>query len=263
MQKDASVASLWNSNEHTGWNLVWRRRLFVWETTLLDELNVLLGLVVLSLEEDGWGWRPEQGGDFTVKSTYDLVSNLITERNLIHQYQVLGFKAIWKCMAPSKVSGFVWMVLHDRVPTRENLFQRQVIEANGDRSCVFCGDRAETTPHLFIYCSVILQVWERVFNWLGLTFMLPHSILSLLNHVVASSGRKRVKQGLVTIWCAVMWTVWRHRNKIIFDNGVVDGAAILEEIKLASWKWWIGRGKSPLCLFYEWNSEPLLCLIRG
>jgi hypothetical protein len=263
MQKDASVASLWNSNEHTGWNLVWRRRLFVWETILVDELNVLLGSVVLSTKEDGRGWRPEQGGDFKVKYTYDLVTNLITERNLIHQDHELGFKVMWKCMAPSKVSGFVWMVLHDRVPTRENLFRRQIIEANGDRRCVFYGDSTETAPHLFIYCTFILQVRERVLTWLGLSFMLPHNILSLLSYVATTSGSKRVRQSLVTIWCAVMWTVWRHRNQIIFDNGVVDGVAILEEVKLASWKWWIGRGKSPLCLFYEWISEPVLCLNMG
>jgi hypothetical protein len=45
--------------------------------------------------------------------------------------------------------------------------------------------------------------------------------------------------------------VWRHRNRIIFENGIVDGAGLLEEIKVASWKWWIGRGSSSPCLYYE------------
>jgi hypothetical protein len=66
-QQEASVASV--RNQPGGWNLIWRRRLFVWEKALLDELLILLETVVLSTTEDGWSWRPEEGGEFTVKST--------------------------------------------------------------------------------------------------------------------------------------------------------------------------------------------------
>jgi hypothetical protein len=45
-----------------------------------------------------------------------------------------------------------------------------------------------------------------------------------------------------------------------FYNGVVDGVALLYDVKVASWKWWIGSGKSSPCLFYEWVAEPVLCM---
>jgi hypothetical protein len=139
---------------------------------------------------------------------------------------------------------------------------RCVIAVDEEQGCVFCGDNSETLPHLFLYCRVIMQVWDRIFAWFGLQFMLPHNIPSLLIYVATTPGRKQLRRGLVMIWCAVIWTVWRHRNRIIFENGVVDGVGLLEEIKVASRKWWLNRGGSQPCLFYEWNSEPVLCLIK-
>jgi hypothetical protein len=257
MQKEASVASLWSPN---GWNLIWRRRLFVWESGLVDELLLALRPIVLDSVEDGWGWRSEQGGEYSAKSAYGVVLNLMQDRTPIPIYRESAFKAIWKCLAPSKVSGFVWMVLHGRVPTRENLLRRNIIAATGDHCCVFCGNSVETVPHLFLYCNAILQIWERILAWLGLNFSLPHSIDSLLNYVSAAPGNKHQRKGLVMIWCAVIWTIWRYRNRVIFYNGTVDCVELLEEIKTVSWKWWLGRGNSAPCLLYEWLAEPVLCM---
>jgi hypothetical protein len=67
---------------------------------------------------------------------------------------------------------------------------------------------------------------------------------------------------MIMIWCAVIWSVWRHRNRIIFYNGVVDGVGLVDDIKLVTWKWWLGRTKSSPCLYYEWIVEPGLCLVR-
>ncbi|PNX58539.1 F-box family protein [Trifolium pratense] len=137
------------------WNLVWRRRLFVWEANLLDELLMILNPTVLSSVADRWGWRPELGEEFSVKSTYVLVSNLIISRGVILNEEQSAYKAIWKGPTPSKVSGFSWMVLHDRVPTRVNLFRRRIIQEDGDQRCLFRGEYAETATHLFLYCSGI------------------------------------------------------------------------------------------------------------
>ncbi|PNY09187.1 ribonuclease H [Trifolium pratense] len=132
IQKEASVASLRNLNGGERWDLVWRRRLFVWESNLLDELLMIISPVSLSEAVNKWVWRPEKGEGFTVKSTYALVSDMIIARGSISQEKQSAFKAIWKCPAPSKVSGLVWTILHDRAPTRVNLFRRRVIQEEGD-----------------------------------------------------------------------------------------------------------------------------------
>jgi nucleoside-specific outer membrane channel protein Tsx len=77
-------------------------------------------------------------------------------------------------------------------------------------------------------------VWGKIFAWLGMDFMLPHSILSFLNFFVDYSGDNQLRKGLVMIGIAVFWSVWRLRNKVIFYNGVVDFVNLVEEIKIAS-----------------------------
>jgi hypothetical protein len=127
---------------------------------------------------------------------------------------------------------------------------------------VFSGEEIETAVHIFLYCKGIMQLWGKIFEWLGLAFSLPHSIFSLLNLFASTPGSKQLRYGLIMIWNAVIWSVWCHRNKVIFDNVAVDCVGLVEEVKIASWKWWIGRSKAPSCLFYEWTMEPVICLNR-
>jgi hypothetical protein len=262
-QHNGSVASMRDPEAANGWNFRWRRRLFEWESTLFNELLLLINSASLTDAEDRWGWRPDEGKSFTVKSAYDIVSDMLLPKEYLSTAQDLSFKVLWKCMAPSKVTGFAWLVLLDRVPTRVNLIRRQVIIDDMNQCCVFCGNSAETVTHLFLYCNCILQVWERVLAWLGLMFLLPHSISSLLNFMAMSTGSKQVRKGLVMIWKAVIWTVWRQRNKKVFENEGIDLARLIDDVKTISWKWWVGRSNVAPVLLYEWVSEPLICLSRG
>ncbi|GAU33506.1 hypothetical protein TSUD_386510 [Trifolium subterraneum] len=253
---NATVASVRNLNNEIGWELVWRRRLFVWETNLLNELLMILNPITLSDAVDQWGWRPENGEEFSVKSTYSLVYDMLLTKGNISQDQESAFKAIWKGPAPFKVSGFAWLVLLDKVPTRVNLIRRRAIQENGENRCIFCGDYAETVNHLFLYRNCIVKIW------LGLNFMFPHSTISLLNLLASTPGCKQRRKGMLMIWNAVIWSVWCHCNRAIFENGLIDLAGVLDDIKTTSWRWSIGRSKAPPCLFYEWNSEPVICMAR-
>jgi hypothetical protein len=90
---------------------------FEWESTLLNDLLLFLNPVSLTDAEDSWCWRPDEGKTFTVKSAYEIVSDMLLPKGNLSTAQELSFKVLWKCLAPSKVSGFAWLVLLDRVPT--------------------------------------------------------------------------------------------------------------------------------------------------
>lgn len=70
-----------------------------------------------------------QGGEFSVRSTYQLLKTLwLTQDNLIIlEEKVFGY--LWKIPAPSKVVAFSWMMLLNRLPTRYNLAIRNVLGA--------------------------------------------------------------------------------------------------------------------------------------
>ncbi|MCH96244.1 hypothetical protein A2U01_0017228 [Trifolium medium] len=52
------------------WIFEWHRRLFQWASELVEQLRLSLGCVRLNLADDSWGWVPDNGGPFSVWSTY-------------------------------------------------------------------------------------------------------------------------------------------------------------------------------------------------
>jgi hypothetical protein len=263
IQKNASVAEVANPGSGVDcWTLSWRMRLFEWEKALLTELlEIITPFPPLNDDEDRWGWEPERGADFTVKSTYRIVSNLSSLELSVPPLDSRIFSAIWKCPAPSKVSSFVWQLLHCRTPTRMNLFLRNIIGENGDVSCGLCGEENETELHLFIYCEIALLVWMEIFYWLDIPFCLPHNLFSIF-HCLLEVGNKKLEQGMIMIATAVFWSLWRCRNSVMFDNGTGTVSELVEAIKVLSWKWWMSRVNPAHCMYYEWRAEPRLCMLR-
>jgi hypothetical protein len=162
-QKECSVADLRVlENGRTSWQFVWRRRLFVWEENLVTDLKEVVNSVVLTEESDRWGWSYNDGGEFTVKSTYWSVLNLFVPLEPIGAIESKAFASVWKCLAPSKVKAFVWQLLLDRIPTRQNLLRRQIPLPEGNQLCVYCAEAAESAVHLFLYCDFARQIWIEV-----------------------------------------------------------------------------------------------------
>ncbi|MCH95961.1 hypothetical protein A2U01_0016944, partial [Trifolium medium] len=142
------------------WNLGWRRNLFVWEENIFNELLSLVNTVAFSNEIDVWAWGPENGGVFTVNSTYRFLDSM-TDTDLQFSPTEEGvFRFLWKSKTPSKVTAFVWQLLLDRIPTRYNLQRRGVVLADLNSGCVLCDAVEETSIHLFLHCSFTSKVWR-------------------------------------------------------------------------------------------------------
>jgi hypothetical protein len=262
-QKEASVEEVRNQTSVSGdWRLEWRRRFFEWEKLLFNDLLEIINTAIFSSEEeDRWVWMPEGGAVFTVKSAYRILSAFSVLDSAAGQWNMSVFNAIWKCPAPSKVSGFVWQLLHGRIPTRNNLVVRGILVANGDVACGLCGEALETELHLFLYCEIATLVWMEIFSWLDVPFYLPHNLFSIL-HFFMEVGSKKGRKGMIMITAAVLWTLWRCRNAVLFDNGTGTVSELVEAVKVLSWKWWMSRRNPAPCMFYEWRAEPRLCMLR-
>jgi hypothetical protein len=261
MVKDGLVGDVWRDRERLcsgGWG--WRRRLFVWEETLLGELREVLPELHLSEEEDEWRWEREGSGVFSVKSAYLLLGSVFDQASILTGPVLRVLSSMWKAPAPSKVLAFAWKLLRNRIPTRANLAYRGIAVNGGVVSCVHCHGLEETVSHLFLSCDFADKVWKAIFRWLGLVIILPPNLSMLFECFTGAAGHKNLRRGYSLIWLATVWSIWRSRNNIIFSNGVVESDGVIEAIKLLSWRWGISRHKIPICLFYEWCWDPGLCL---
>ncbi len=75
-------------------------------------------------------------------------------------------KKIWKFKIPLKIKIFLWLVLKNRILTKDNLFKRGWRKC--DKLCQFC-DKEESIQHLFFECSVAKLIWNVMLCALNIT----------------------------------------------------------------------------------------------
>jgi len=91
------------------------------------------------------------------------MSDNMVDRNLVND--------VWLKYIPSKVSLFVWRLLHTRLPTKDNLVRRSIIPSTDILCTVDCGT-SETATH-FLGCRISNIVWHNVLTWLGISSVAP------------------------------------------------------------------------------------------
>ncbi|GJR26972.1 RNA-directed DNA polymerase, eukaryota, reverse transcriptase zinc-binding domain protein [Tanacetum coccineum] len=85
----------------------------------VSELSRLIGTLILTSEQqDGWRWKLNPNGKFTVNNLSKLIDIAILGSN------VMSYKVDWNWFVLKKVNICIWRAVNDRLPTRANLLLR-------------------------------------------------------------------------------------------------------------------------------------------
>ncbi|GAU24627.1 hypothetical protein TSUD_289900 [Trifolium subterraneum] len=121
----------------------WRRRLLAWEEELVVECVDCLSSVFL---QDGvldrWEWKLHSSKCYSVKSAY----SYLTATNNTHNEGLDCF--LWLKSVPLKVNIFVWRLFLNRLPTKDNLYKRGVIDTS-QLSCATMWQGRRQRPCVF------------------------------------------------------------------------------------------------------------------
>lgn len=98
-------------------------------------------------KEDRWIWNLKNSNVFSVRSVY----NYLTAQPIVDV--PVDAKLFWHKDIPLKVVIFAWRLLRNRLPTKDNLIRRGVI--NNDS--IMCGS-SETFNHVFLHCCIFGSV---------------------------------------------------------------------------------------------------------
>jgi hypothetical protein len=261
-QKEAMISDVgWWDNGVWRWGLMWRRNFFVWEENLLVELLNVVSQVTLSEVEDRWVWIPGGENNFSVKSLYVYLESNLMNHVPRSPMEAFAFKYIWKSGAPSKVCAMAWQLFLDRIPTREILSVRGVI-LPADACCPFCVNVIESSVHIFLHCRIAAAIWYRLARWLGLSTVLPPSVLPSYVMMVGFGSNKTRRRVFSIVWLAFVWAIWKSRNDRIFNNKDVSVEELVDYIQRLSWVWFIKSVAKGPCLLYEWCWSPGDCMMR-
>jgi ribonuclease HI len=191
-------------------------------------------------------WGHSTTGNFSVKEAHYLQGN----------YQNHDKESIWnKVWSPAlwpKVSTFLWLTVHNRVLTWDNLRKRGFI---GPSICTLCQQQEETMEHLFNRCHYSQWIWDQGSQAMHRSNRNRNNIRDTLENWDSLSYKNPI---LARIWKILpgftLWKIWKERNKIIFHSKASTPALTWEIIAMLIRE--TIRSK-------PWTSEDLKCSLGG
>jgi zinc-binding in reverse transcriptase len=136
---------------------------------------------------------------------------------------------IWTLPPPPKIKFFLWFLMLNKLQTAENL-QRKGWPTITE--CIMCvSHNQESSDHLFIVCTTAKALTDEIID----------RSMQLGGNTIRDkwdSACQRNKQGA---WAAVVWTLWRERNRRIFQDQrknlralVVEATSYIKQWALSS-----------------------------
>ena len=157
---------------------------------------------------------------------------------------------IWNKLVSRKVSLFVWQLLDKRIPTKDSLSCRGIIQPGSLLFSSGCSNE-ESINHLFLYCNFYGIVWYSVMHWLRISSDLPSNFGMLASQIFGPHVFiKDTCTCFRIIWMVTICIIWKERNLWIFQNKK-SSIYIVDMVKLNSW-WWVRC----LCLVWLLISMP-------
>ncbi|KAF1859194.1 hypothetical protein Lal_00009778 [Lupinus albus] len=209
-------------------------------------MNDLNQSAVHADKSDSYEWRHDKFKMYTVRSAYNLLTNLGHDPYIQSNHSHL----LWKSRAPLKVTSFAWRLFQDRIPTKTALLRRGVsISDKCIILCSFCNEHPEITSHLFLLAvyhtlndplkvnsfvwrlfqdriptkaallrRVYPTLYDNLFTWVNISVVLPLDLIQHLKyHMRMVKDRKHWKFWSI-IWFTTIWPIWLSRNDYIFNK---------------------------------------------
>ncbi|KAH9750080.1 zf-RVT domain-containing protein [Citrus sinensis] len=174
-------------------------------------------LVPISSEEpDLIRWDLSPDGTFHLQTAWELV-RCTRPRDEV-------YSIIWQRHIPSRVSFFLWRLLHGFLATDDALCLRGFHMVS---RCV-CGREAETLGHHFLDCPrtrYICGHYQRILGMRELGFLSPRALPPIWRRRAPSRNHL-----WVLMPCFILWQVWKARNAYRFHSqSFLTDAVIFQE----------------------------------
>ena len=254
LQQHKLIQQVGNFNESSWeWNLSWRRALF--DSEIASAAGFLEDISQITIQRhisDSWSWEAEPNRCYSTRSAYNMLQESSMDARLDEALQTL-----WKLKIPSKAAIFAWRLIKDRLPTKDNLTRRH-IEIN-DSLCPFCRSQQEDAAHLFFNCPKSLALWWESLAWSGSVGALPINPRShFLQHQIGMNGGQRNNRWQCW-WVALTWSMWQHRNKILFSNKSFNASKLMDDALFVLWSW-LRASETDFNIHYNyWSTNLSIC----
>ncbi|GJU32731.1 RNA-directed DNA polymerase, eukaryota [Tanacetum coccineum] len=244
LDKNITVAAKLNSEVDSSFRRSARGGI---ETYQLQGLISLLGSVSLSNSCDRWFCDLSGDGVFRVKEVRKFIDDLFLPS--------ISVPTRWSSFIPIKVNVFVWRARLDCLPTRVNLVRRGVhVESS---ICPICFSCEEDVHHTLFCCDLARLILRRICRWWDLDIQDWSSFQEWLSWFQSIRLPVMVKSLLEGVFAVAWWSIWRFRNRTIFEENSPKRSVVFDDIVLCSFNWCNSRCRRRF-FWVDWLQNPHL-----
>ena len=203
--------------------------------------------------KDSLAWAFSKNGLFSCKSAYLLArdSNPLNPRTGTMSW-------VWKVDFPPKIQFFLWLCLHNSVPTCKVLSSRGL---NLSPICPICSEGNESINHMLTGCKSVVEVWQKL--------EFPCCLVDSFNKPVAEWLQVNCKTEVCSSFLGIpwriifimsIWQIWIHKNDFVFRTGRPNQNLDKKSVQSSAEYFTIGmKTKIPLskiCIPVSWQKPP-------
>lgn len=124
------------------------------------------------------------------------------------KFRLSGVEKLFSIVrGPLKVSILVWRLLRDRLRSKVNLLNNDIISADATSCTAGCG-QAESAHHLFLHCDTYGSLWQHVRYWIGVPGVDHQSLRAHFLHFTHYLGGLSARRFfLKLLWLLCVWLV--------------------------------------------------------
>jgi hypothetical protein len=118
---------------------------------------------------------------------------------------------IWRAKITKKLKKFIWLVVRDRINSR-NLLKRKNFKVQGDDySCVLCNlNIEEYTYHLLFQCPLSTECWTSInIHW-------DHDLYFF--DTIKKAREECQHELFMEVFSIAAWEIWKQQNAKIFRD---------------------------------------------
>ncbi|MCH82427.1 ribonuclease H protein, partial [Trifolium medium] len=166
---------------------------------------------------DSLAWRSSDSGELSLRQAFDFKA---------HQGPQLHWaKTIWSKDIPPSKSLVAWRLMHDKLPTDENLLLRG---CSLPSMCSLCRKHGESSFHLFFQCPFAINIWTWFSSIIGIN--LRFNYVDEIWMLCDRSWKPQCKVVILASLINIISTIWWVRNQARFKNMSVNWRKVVSMI---------------------------------
>ena len=172
-----------------------------------------------------WG----QEGRFSVRSLYSKALSIKCSGTNVDRL----ICAVWKKLAPppQKVELMVWLALMGKLNTKDMLARKGMITEDLS-ACTFCNEQNEDSHHLRVSYQVSWNIWKTIAADFGQAIEPCTDLKEFYgNWLRRRLPNKTARKLWIASFFATIWSLWMHRNEIVFNQQYLDEQMLGQLIK--------------------------------